>query len=275
MTEHDDDDAEVSAERTSGEAAARQLERMADVVRERQAHHGDARRQHALLADMMSAYIEGAASAPLTAADAMFMLLLTKISRISTAGLKREHVEDVAGYAGLIMGLMEQDGPDPEKVDHARLFALLNAEEIADRQDASIAEAIGDARAFSAVGDMRGVGRRTLLRNASMEGLHEQDRAARSLNARQGTVCAVTGLPLLNRRTVVIPGGSPILKRAHTALAACRKESEAEVRGRLGKSAAAAGEDIMQLFDVKAEAALAGLTGEGTPGDCDPMPEGP
>lgn len=90
---------------SGSELAAREIDRVAKLVRGRESHHGDAVNQHAEMARLFAGYLKGALGLDVTlnASDAAMMCLLLKISRIMEAGPKPEHVEDIIGYAGIVL----------------------------------------------------------------------------------------------------------------------------------------------------------------------------
>lgn len=93
------------------QAAATELLRVAEIVRARAETHGDAIEQHEILGLLWSTYLDGAeAELMLSPADAAFMLLLLKVSRILTNGLAKEHVEDIAGYAAITVAALDAKG---------------------------------------------------------------------------------------------------------------------------------------------------------------------
>lgn len=93
------------------EKAASHAARVAGIIRERGVTHGDAIRQHETLAASWSKYLSRrlGIDVALRGSDATYMLLLMKDSRVVTAGLKEEHVEDIMGYAALTMAALQHE----------------------------------------------------------------------------------------------------------------------------------------------------------------------
>jgi hypothetical protein len=96
------------------EEAADEGRRIADLIEERGRTHGNAHGQHVILAQLWNLHREHSDD-EISPADAMFMELLIKVSRIFGIGeLKREHVEDIVGYGCLILAEMNKsDAPRP------------------------------------------------------------------------------------------------------------------------------------------------------------------
>lgn len=107
------DDAAQTPEKLHGsEQAARQVEAVAEIIRARAGHHGDAIEQHKLLAFLWNGYLANPMREKgdrLTAADVAYMLGLLKVSRVFSGGLQKQHVEDQIGYDGIVLAAMESD----------------------------------------------------------------------------------------------------------------------------------------------------------------------
>ena len=87
--------------------AASHARRVADLVEKRSNSHGDAVTQHRLLATLWNMYLHGRPDVGLVASDVTMMLILLKVSRIMSSGLRREHVEDVLGYGALTLAALD------------------------------------------------------------------------------------------------------------------------------------------------------------------------
>ena len=103
--------------------AAEEARIVARMIEERGKTHGDAITQHEVLARLWQSYLDSR-KGPLTAADAMYMLLLMKISRVENSGLQKQHLEDIAGYAALTLAALNKpvygktaERPAPSELD--------------------------------------------------------------------------------------------------------------------------------------------------------------
>lgn len=94
-------------------AAQAALGDVAKILEQRDTH-GDPALQHGLLGQLWTSFLlqpgpDGAASMRhMTPENVMFMMLLMKVARVHASGVQTEHVEDIAGYAGLILGVLAQ-----------------------------------------------------------------------------------------------------------------------------------------------------------------------
>lgn len=91
------------------ERAAKQAERVAGIIRARGKTHGEADVQFVTLARLWGEFL----GVELSAQQTMYMMLLAKVSRVAVGGIAAEHVEDIAGYAALVLGDMEKDNTSP------------------------------------------------------------------------------------------------------------------------------------------------------------------
>lgn len=90
-----------------------ELFRVGNVLKEREQTHGDASDGHALLGQLWQAFTlkrtkDGLAAREIGVQEAMFMQLLGKIARVINSDIKQEHIEDIIGYASLILGHIER-----------------------------------------------------------------------------------------------------------------------------------------------------------------------
>lgn len=99
-------------EKTS-EFADLELARVGEVLKEREKTHGDAEPGHAILGQLWQAFTlkqtkNGLQARTIGPQEAMFMQLLGKVARVLNTDLKQEHIEDIIGYASLILGTMQR-----------------------------------------------------------------------------------------------------------------------------------------------------------------------
>ena len=87
------------------EAAAEHATRVRNIIRSRRETHGDALIQHDILASLWSDHL----GVKISTTDAMYMLLLLKVSRIKSSGIAEQHMEDIAGYACLVLASLSRD----------------------------------------------------------------------------------------------------------------------------------------------------------------------
>lgn len=96
--------------------AVTELNRIADIITQRDLTHGDAGTNFTEMARRWSAYL----GIKLSPADAAAMMVDAKMSRMCSGGMGDQHLEDIAGYAALALTLPKEPvGEDKRKHLHA------------------------------------------------------------------------------------------------------------------------------------------------------------
>ena len=87
---------------SSSELAAQALERIADIVRERGAEHGDCIEGLGMTAQYWSLYLSHRPAQAITARDVAVMMALLKVSRMCHGDSGNlDHYDDMTGYAAI------------------------------------------------------------------------------------------------------------------------------------------------------------------------------